>query len=148
MAKTRTRKRAACPVKSYAQEVVAGRIVAGRLVRLACQRHLDDLVTAKSRGLKWDTTAARHAIDFFAHLRHSTGEWAGEPFKLQPWQAFVIGSLFGWKLADGLRRFRTAYVEVGRKNGKSAMLAGTALYALVADGEPGAQIYAAAPSAR
>jgi hypothetical protein len=62
-------------------------------------------------------------IDFFGHLRHSTGEWANRPFDLQPWQAFVIGSLFGWKRADGLRRFRTAYVEVARKNGKSVMLA-------------------------
>ena len=56
----------------------------------------------------------------------------------------MVGSLFGWKRADGLRRFRTAYVEVARKNGKSVLLAGTALYALVADDEPGAQIYAAA----
>ena len=63
---------------------------------------------------------------------------------MQPWQSFVVGSLFGWKRADGLRRFCTAYVEVTRKNGKSAMLASTALYALVADGERGAQVYAAA----
>jgi phage terminase large subunit-like protein len=92
----------------------------------------------------WDPAAAGHALTFFTHLRHSTGEWAHLPFMLQPWQAFVIGSLFGWKRADGKRRFRTAYIEVARKNGKSAMLAGTALYALVADDEAGAQVYAAA----
>nr|WP_255440751.1 terminase large subunit [Paracoccus sp. MC1854] len=63
---------------------------------------------------------------------------------MQPWQQFVVGSVFGWKRADGLRRFRTAYVEVARKNGKSALLAGIALYALVADGEAGAHVYAAA----
>ena len=79
------------------------------------------------RGLVWDGAAARHAIDFFGHLRHSTGEWAGEPFALQPWQQFVVGSLYGWKRKNGLRRFRTAYVEVARKNGKSVLLAGTAL---------------------
>ena len=62
--------------------------------------------------------------------RHSTGEWAGQPFDLQPWQQFVVGSVFGWKRSDGLRRFRTAYVEVARKNGKSALLAGIALIAL------------------
>nr|WP_255440786.1 terminase large subunit [Paracoccus sp. MC1854] len=63
---------------------------------------------------------------------------------MQPWQQFVVGAVFGWKRADGLRRFRTAYVEVARKNGKSALLAGIALYALVADGEAGAHVYAAA----
>jgi len=56
--------------------VVGGRIVAGRLVRLACERHLTDLKVGAKRGLVWDGAAARHAIDFFGHLRHSTGEWA------------------------------------------------------------------------
>ena len=110
------------PVKTYARDVVEGRIVAGQLIRLACQRYLDDLATAAARGLLWDGAAARHALDFFGHLRHSTGEWAHQPFNLQPWQAFVVGSLFGWKRTDGLRRFRTAYVEVARKNGKSVRL--------------------------
>ncbi|WP_167553426.1 terminase large subunit [Paracoccus yeei] len=127
-----------------ARKVVAGKVVAGHLTRLACQRHLEDLKTSKARGLVWDRAAALHAIEFFSHLRHSTGEWAGQPFDLQPWQQFVVGSVFGWKRADGLRRFRTAYVEVARKNGKSALLAGIALYALVADGEAGAHVYAAA----
>lgn len=144
MAATRRRKKPACPVEAYARSVLEERVVAGRLVRLACQRHLDDLATGNMRGLTWDLKAARHAIEFFGHLRHSTGEWAGKKFVLQPWQQFIIGSLYGWKRADGLRRFRTAYIGVARKNGKSAMLAGTALYALVADGEMGAQVYAAA----
>jgi phage terminase large subunit-like protein len=145
VARTRSRKTGKpCPVEAYAHEVVDGRIVAGRLVKLACQRHLNDLATGAARGLVWDAAAAGHALDFFGHLRHSTGEWAHQPFVLQPWQAFVVGSLFGWKRNDRLRRFRTAYVEVARKNGKSVLLAGTALYALVADDEPGAQIYAAA----
>ncbi|WP_084115314.1 terminase large subunit [Paracoccus sphaerophysae] len=134
----------ACPVTAWARRVVSGKVVAGHLTRLACQRHLDDLKTGPSRGLVWDRAAALHAIEFFSHLRHSTGEWAGQPFDLQPWQQFVVGSVFGWQRADGLRRFRTAYVEVARKNGKSALLAGIALYALVADGEAGAHVYAAA----
>lgn len=138
------RKAPPCPVTAYARAVVGGRIVAGRLVRLACERHLADLKVGVKRGLVWDGAAARHAIDFFGHLRHSTGEWAGEPFVLQGWQQFVVGSLYGWKRKDGLRRFRTAYVEVARKNGKSVLLAGTALYALIADGEPGAHVYSAA----
>ena len=129
---------------AWARKVVAGQVVAGHLTRLACQRHLDDLKAGKARGLVWDRDAALHAIEFFSHLRHSTGEWAGQQFDLQPWQQFVVGAVFGWKRADGLRRFRTAYVEVARKNGKSALLAGIALYALVADGEAGAHVYAAA----
>lgn len=129
---------------AWARKVVEGKVVAGHLTRLACQRHLDDLKAGRARGLVWDRAAALHAIEFFSHLRHSTGEWAGQPFDLQPWQQFVVGSVFGWKRADGLRRFRTAYVEVARKNGKSALLAGIALYALVADGEAGAHVYAAA----
>ncbi|ABL70155.1 terminase large subunit domain-containing protein [Paracoccus denitrificans] len=138
------RKAPACPVTAYAKAVTGGKITAGRLVKLACARHLEDLKTGKTRSLSWDRAAALHAIEFFSHLRHSTGEWAGQPFVLQPWQQFVVGSVFGWKRADGLRRFRTAYVEVARKNGKSALLAGIALYALIADGEAGAHVYAAA----
>ena len=138
------RKAKTCAVEAYAYAVVGGKTVTGKLVKLACQRHLDDLAKGKARGLIWDGEAARHAIAFFGHLRHSTGEWANQPFELQPWQSFVIGSLFGWKRANGLRRFRTAYVEVARKNGKSVMFAGTALYALMADGEPGSHVYAAA----
>ncbi len=133
-----------CPVEAYARDAVEGRVVVGQLVKLACQRHLADLARGGERGLRWDAAAAQYAISFFSHLRHSTGEWANQPFALQPWQAFVVGSLFGWKRSDGTRRFRTAYVDVARKNGKSAILAGTALYALVADGEAGAQVYAAA----
>ena len=100
--------------------------------------------SATARGLRFDAAAARHAIDFFGFLRHSKGEWAGQTFALAPWQAFVVGCLFGWQRADGLRRFRTAYCAVPRKNGKSTLSAGIALYLLVADGEQGAEIYSAA----
>ena len=119
-------------------------MLTNRLVRLACERHLEDLGSGASRGLRFDVQAAQHAIDFFGFLRHSKGEWAGQTFALAPWQAFVVGSLFGWQRADGLRRFRTAYCAVPRKNGKSTLSAGIALYLLVADGEQGAEIYSAA----
>jgi phage terminase large subunit-like protein len=144
VAARKRRPQPSCPVGAYARDVLDGRIVAGRLVHLACKRHLDDRQNGSKRGLVWDAGAAQHALSFFGHLRHSAGEWANQPFLLQSWQVFVIGSLFGWKRDDGVRRFRTAYVEVARKNGKSAMLAGTSLYALLADGEAGAQVYAAA----
>jgi phage terminase large subunit-like protein len=134
------------PVTAYARAVTDGQVLTNRLVRLACERHLDDLNSVGTRGLRFDPQAAQHAIDFFGFLRHSKGEWAGQAFALAPWQAFVVGALFGWKRADGLRRFRTAYCAVPRKNGKSTLSAGIGLYLLVADGEQGAEIYSAATS--
>jgi phage terminase large subunit-like protein len=126
--------------------VAEGRVLTNRLVRLACERHLEDLGSAAARGLRFDHAAARHAIAFFGFLRHSKGEWAGQTFALACWQAFVVGVLFGWKRSDGLRRFRTAYCAVPRKNGQSTLSAGIGLYLLVADGEQGAEIYSAATS--
>src|SRR5690554_4565746 len=128
----------------YAQQVLAGELPAGRLVRLACERHLRDLETGHQRGLWFDNEAAERAIAFFGFLRHSKGEWAGRAFELSPWQAFVVGSVFGWKREDGTRRFRTAYNEVPRKNGKSTLSAGIGLYLAFFDDEPGAEVYAAA----
>lgn len=93
----------------------------------------------------WRPDAAVYAIEFFRYLHHSKGEWAGRPFVLSPWQAFCVGSVFGWlRKKDGLRRFRVAYEEIPRKNGKSSLVAGIGVYGLVADREPGAEIYAAA----
>ncbi|MBO8169973.1 MAG: terminase large subunit [Thermoanaerobacteraceae bacterium] len=132
------------PATEYAEKVVAGEIIAGKLVRQACERHLKDLKTGKMRGLYFDEEAADHAIEFFRFLKHSKGEWAGCSFELQPWQKFIVGSLFGWKNKDGTRRFRTAYLQIARKNGKSTLIAGIGLYLFVADGEAGAEVYTAA----
>lgn len=113
----------------------------GRWVRLACERHLRDLDEGPKRGLIWRPNLARHVVDFYRlWLRLENGE----PFILQPWQAFIVGSLIGWETVDGYRRFRTAYIEVAKGNGKSPLAAGLGLYGMVADGEPAAQIYAAA----
>lgn len=132
------------PVADYARAVAAGRLVAGEAVRLACARHLEDLERGARRGLHYDARAAGVAVDFFRLLTHSKGVWAGQRFTLQPWQQFIIGSLFGWKRADGTRRFRTGHVEVARKNGKTTLAAGVGLYLFLLDGEPGAEVYTAA----
>jgi len=144
--------------------VVKGEIVACKLVRQACQRHLNDLKTGAARGLYFDAAAAQRALDFFKILRHSKGEWAGQPVVLAPWEQFITWALFGWYRAphprwivekngeredsSGTRRFRTAYLEVARKNGKTTFCAGLMLYLTFADekagGEPGAECYAAA----
>jgi phage terminase large subunit-like protein len=132
------------PVEIYVRDVIAGRIVASKLVRLACERHLRDLSDGHKRGLRFDPVSAQRAVDFFQFLKHSKGEWAGQSFELSPWQQFIVYSIFGWKKADGTRRFRVAHVEVARKNGKTTLWAGVGLYLFFADGEPGAEVYCAA----
>jgi phage terminase large subunit-like protein len=129
---------------AYADDVVGGRTVAGPHVRNACRRHLKDLKDAHERGLHYDTDAAAKALRFFeTKLQLSEGQFEGLPFEAHPSQAFIIGSLFGWKRADGTRRFRRAYVEQGKGNGKSPLAGGIGLYGLAADGEAGAEIYSA-----
>lgn len=131
---------------AYARDVVAGKILAGRLVVLASRRHLDDLKKGTKRGLLWDPAEAQLAIDFYEQiLRLNGGEHEGQPFLLQPWQAFIVGLLFGWKLAaTGMRRFRSSFIEIAKGNGKSPLAAGTGLKCMIADGEPRAEVYAAA----
>src|SRR6266849_2791679 len=89
------------PVGDYARRIVAGKVAAGRLIKLACERHMRDLRDAAKRGLRFDAAAALQSIQFFALLKHSKGEWAGQPLTLGPWQQFIVGSIFGWKRADG-----------------------------------------------
>lgn len=97
-------------------------------------------------GYWFDDAAADRVVEFFERfLRHVKGKWAGVRFELQPWQRDnIIRPLFGWKRPDGTRKYRVAYIEIPRKNGKSTIAAGIALYLLFADGEAGAEIYSAA----
>lgn len=132
-------------VTSYASKVLAGELVAGPHVRNACRRHLSDVATSKERGIHWDDAAASRVFNFFERkLRLSEGQFDNQPFVLQPMQEFILGSIFGWKRADGTRRYRRAYIEAGKGCGKSPLVGGIGLYGLVYDNEPGAQIYAAA----
>jgi phage terminase large subunit-like protein len=97
-------------------------------------------------GYWFDGAAADRACAFFERvLTHTKGEWAGQPLKLADWQAErIVRPLFGWKRADGTRRYRQAFIMIPRKSGKSTLAAGIALYLLLADGEPGAEVYSAA----
>ncbi len=132
-------------VTGFAHAVLAGEIVAGPHVRNACKRHLRDLEHGPSRGLIWDLERVNRALGFFEDvLCLNGGDYEGMPFMLAPWQAFVVGSLFGWMTVDGYRRFRLGYIETGKGSGKSPLVAGIGLYGLVADGEQRAEIYAAA----
>ena len=93
---------------------------------------------------RYDERRADFAVGFISMLKHTTGEWYGKPFQLMPWQEQIIRDIFGIVDADGNRQFRTAYVEVGKKNGKSELAAAVALYLLFADGEAGAEVYSCA----
>jgi phage terminase large subunit-like protein len=131
-------------VLSYAKAVVAGKVVAGPHVRNSCRRHIDDLKNGGKRGLHFDRDAADRALLFFeSKIRLSEGQFEGKPFAAHASQAFIIGSLFGWKKRDGMRRFRRAYIEQGKGNGKSPLAGGIGLYGMMADGEAGAEIYSA-----
>lgn len=131
-------------VQLYIDGVLDGSIVTCRYVKLAIKRHVTDLKIGRKRGLYFDEADAQHAIDFYQFCRHFEGEWAGQVLELEPWQKFRIAAIFGWKRKSGMRRFRTAYNEVARKNGKSTEAAPIGLYGLIADNEPGAQIYTTA----
>lgn len=133
------------PVTKYACDVTKGKIIAGPHVRAACQRHLDDLEEAAERGFFFDLEKVDRVIGFYRDvLRLNGGEYEGKPYELLDWQKFVVGSIFGWVDAEGLRRFRIAYIETGKGSGKSPLEAGIGLYGLVADGEMRAEVYAAA----
>ena len=129
----------------YAQEVVSGERIAGPHVRGQCARHLRDIEDGHKRGLVWNVEESEKAQGFYADvLKLNGGDFEGKPFELLPWQKFVVGSLFGWKGADGYRRFRVAYVETAKGSGKSPLAAGIGMKGLVADNEPRAEVYSAA----
>ncbi|GHB30545.1 terminase large subunit [Salinicola rhizosphaerae] len=133
----------------YARDVVAGRIPACKEVQQACQRHLDDLKASKGRAFRYrfDKDAAENVCVFIQLMPHTKGRWARERklVELEPWQKFLFCVIYGWlRKKSGLRRFTEAYVEVGRKNGKSVIAAGVANFMLCADGEYGAEVYCGA----
>lgn len=109
-------------VNEYVRGVLSGKIVAGKLVRAAVERHVDDLKRAKKKGIVFNKELANRAIDFARCLKHSTGEYDGRPFELAPFQKFIVWSLFGWcRASDGLRRFRRGFISLASGNGKSPL---------------------------
>jgi phage terminase large subunit-like protein len=146
MAKAKTE--ALHPAEQYAQDVINGTIIACKWVRLACARHLHDLEHAHKRGFYFDVEAAQRVLRFISLLKHSKGKWGrhgGELFTLEPWEQFIIWVAFGWKRkSDGMRRFRTLWLEVARKNGKSTLGAALGLYLAFVDNEPSAEVFSCA----
>jgi phage terminase large subunit-like protein len=121
----------------------------GQLAELIPPRHLSpvpDAATRRELGVVFDLNYVDRFLRFCRKLRHIKGsKWAGRPLELDLWQVvYVAAPLFGWRRADGMRLYRTLFLEVPRKNGKTTISSAIALYALCADGEPGAEVYAAA----
>lgn len=147
----------------YAERVVAGNIIACEFVRLACQRFLDDLKFGEERGIYFSEPRAQHILNFYKFVPHVKGALAGQPIELMDWHIFILINIFGFVIPlvneetgeivlrnDGsgrpvmVRRFRTAYNEVARKNAKSTLSSGVGLYMTGADSEGGAEVYSAA----
>lgn len=144
---TVTSRKKADPTTEYAKAVVKGRrpdgSLPGEFEIAACQRHLDDLKHGPDRGLRWEPDRAAHALGFFpAMLTISEGAKVGQPFELLPWHVFVVGSIFGWRKTSGRMRFRSAWLETGKGQAKSPLMAAIGLYMAGFYGIPRAKAFA------
>ena len=131
-------------VEPWIEAVLDGREIVGDDVLRAVERHTLDLKCGADRGLWFDVDAADARLEFCACLRHVTDALAGQPFVPEPAQAFVLGSVHGWMRDDGSRRYTLAYIEVGKKFGKTFLVAGEGLWGVAFDGIEGARVYSIA----
>lgn len=128
----------------YALNVTSGKVAAGKYIRDACQRFIDDMQRDE---LEFRFKTVDRCIRFIALLKHTTGKFSGKNFHLEPWQQWVVANIVGWYWRHtGTRRFTQSYIEMSRKQGKTALVAALALYYLIADGEDGAEVDLAANS--
>lgn len=131
--------------KRYAEHVTKGKVKASKLTILACRRFLSDLnKQGDDYQFIFSEARAEHACQFMEFLPHIKGALAskGELLKLEPWQCFIVCNIFGWVNKEtNKRRFKKVYIEVPRKNGKTFLASGIALYCGVADKEEGAEVY-------
>jgi phage terminase large subunit-like protein len=142
--------------RQYAGDVVSGKIPAGKQIRLQCERFLAELVRSADPAFPYvfDEAKAGRPCRFIERLPHTKGAWARQKKRLtlEPWQIWNLCVVFGWLHRDGpqksTRRFRRWLLVVPRKNGKSAIAAGVALFMLCADGEFGAEVYSGATNER
>lgn len=134
------------PASDYASKVLSDNIVAGPHVRAACQRHMRD---CQRTDIYWDQDAVDRVLKFFNQaLVLLGGQYERNPFRLFPWQKFIVASLFGWKkTVDGTRRYRRAFIETAKGSGKSPLASGLGLYMTCADREIRAQTWIIARTA-
>lgn len=132
-------------IEQYYNEICNGSCIVSARVKKQYEKLVDDIKEPKG-GYIFDENRATKPIRFIEQFcKHSKGEWAGKPVKLELFQKAYISALFGFiHVETGLRKYRETLFMVGRKNGKSTMLAGIALYMMIADNEPGSEVYSAA----
>lgn len=132
-------------IEQYLEEIRTGKRIVSRRVRAVYERLVDDIKNPKN-GFIFDEKKAQRPIDFMQRFcRHSKGEWAGQPVSLELFQLAFISALFGFvDQTTGARKYREAFLFMARKNGKTTLAAGIALYMLIADGESGSEVYSAA----
>jgi len=127
---------------NYVKAVQSGECVAGKYQQLAVNRFVNDL---KRTDLKFNIEEGERWCKFFSLLKHSKGkQHLNKPFILEGWQVFLIMNIYGWQKLDGLRRFKNVYIEIARKNGKSTLVTGMGLGALLIDREATPEVYSAA----
>ena len=128
----------------YAEDVISGKIPACQWVKLACQRFIDDM---NSPDYYFDESKYKAIITFTGVLKHYSSGAAGKPFILEPWEDFIVCNIFClYRTETQKRKYKTAHISVGRKNGKTSLGAVLGLFALIADGEPAANVIFAANS--
>ena len=134
-------------VNGYCRDVIDGTIKAAKWEKAAVKRYANDLKRAKKDGspIYFDQAKAERSIKFIQLLQHTTGRFNGKRFLLEPWQLFIIWNVYGWyRTDDNTRRFRHVYIEIGRKNGKTALAAAISLLEFVFSGEFRPEVYCVA----
>ena len=130
--------------KQYANDIINGKIQAAQTTILACQRFLNDL---NNERYYYDPKDVEAFNLFCNSLKHFTGKFAGQSFELSPYQKFFIANILGLKNKEtGLRKYRNVYLQIGRKNGKTSLIAALSLYFLILDGEANAEVIVVANS--
>ena len=128
----------------YVEDVVSGNVVVGENIKLACNRFRND---QQRDDLEFREDVVDNAIDFIGTLKHFTGKSSGQNFILEPWQAFIVANIVEWYWkGTNTRRYSSSYIEISRKQGKTALAAALCIYFLIADGEDGAEVDLAANS--
>ena len=127
----------------YVKDVIEGNIITGKWIKLAAERFFTWIENAETDGFYLDHEDGMRIINFFPKLlNHTKGRaFAGKPFHLAPFQQFTLYNVFGWKNKDGYRRITKVYDKRAKKNGKTAEMAGVALYMMCLDDEPEAEVY-------
>lgn len=127
---------------TYPTKVLNNEITSCKYIKLACERFLNWF---KRDDIEFREDKVDKVINFISKLKHYTGKHNGKPFILQEWQKFIVANIFGWYyIGTNKRVTKKVYIEVARKNGKSALISAIALYCLIADGENGAEVDVAA----